>query len=155
MDTCLAGSCVGTPINCTTNTTGVCQNSTGTCDLATGECNYSVVNGTLCDDGNLCTKNDSCIAGACVGANACCLPPRPKDKKYHCGICVKDCGNEAYKVLNFFGLPGSEKDVDGSIAGGRHCPGTEVCCTPKNQTIFTYKEQICIGWFPTVQMPAP
>jgi hypothetical protein len=86
--------------------------------------------------------------------NGCCK--RSKDhgngpKKFHCGICVKDCGNEAYKVLNFFHLNGTERDVDGSIGGGGICrdPNPEVCCTPKDQTMFTYDStgQVCLGWF--------
>jgi len=58
---------------------------------------------------------------------------------------VKDCGNEAYIVLDFFGLPGTEKDVSAAYGGGGACKGPDVCCTPKDQSIFTYNGPHCIG----------
>jgi Tol biopolymer transport system component len=41
----------------------------GICDPATGECSNPVKpDGTDCDDSNLCTENDRCIAGRCTGS---------------------------------------------------------------------------------------
>jgi cysteine-rich repeat protein len=38
------------------------------CDAETGECGFApAVDGTLCDDANVCTTADKCVAGACVG----------------------------------------------------------------------------------------
>src|SRR4029077_8689398 len=39
----------------------------GTCDPSTGLCSNPVAtNGTPCNDGNLCTRNDTCQNGVCV-----------------------------------------------------------------------------------------
>ncbi len=68
-DTCQAGMCVGAnPIECTA--ADQCHDG-GVCDPATGVCSGPPkANGTACDDGNLCTRSDSCQAGVCVGADA-------------------------------------------------------------------------------------
>ncbi len=80
---------VGVPCNdgdlCTQNDTcqnnGACQagsavvcvapdacHSAGTCAPATGECFHPVrLNGTPCNDGDLCTQNDTCQGGTCTG----------------------------------------------------------------------------------------
>jgi hypothetical protein len=66
-DACQAGACVGsTPITCSAS--GQCR-AAGTCNPATGLCNDpAAADGTPCDDGNLCTQQDTCQAGACNGA---------------------------------------------------------------------------------------
>jgi cysteine-rich repeat protein len=44
-------------------------NTAGTCDVNTGRCAPAPKpNGTACNDGNLCTKVDTCRNGACVGS---------------------------------------------------------------------------------------
>jgi hypothetical protein len=114
-------------------------------------------NGTACNDGDYCTIGDNCTSGICVGKNVCCLERNPP-KKSLCGICVKDCGNEAYIVLDFFGLPSAARDraqklVSGAVGGGGRCLGTPVCCTPKDQSIFAYDGQRCIGLKNTTSTP--
>jgi hypothetical protein len=42
---------------------------TGTCDPNSGACSNPVKNNVSCNDGNACTQTDTCVAGACVGAN--------------------------------------------------------------------------------------
>jgi Dictyostelium (slime mold) repeat len=60
-----AGTCVGTPVVCQAldqcHVAGVCQEPGGACT------NPIKANGTPCDDGNLCTLNDTCQAGICTG----------------------------------------------------------------------------------------
>ena len=59
------GVCVGTPIKCTAS--DKCHVA-GTCDPATGVCsNPNATNGVVCDDDNVCTKDDKCKEGVCVG----------------------------------------------------------------------------------------
>src|SRR5439155_798810 len=42
----------------------------GVCNPASGGCsNPAKLNGAPCDDGDACTRTDTCEAGACVGAN--------------------------------------------------------------------------------------
>ncbi|MEZ4265139.1 MAG: hypothetical protein R3F39_02085 [Myxococcota bacterium] len=63
-DTCFDGGCEGAPKDCDdleSCTTDACAN---------GACTHTAVaDGVPCDDGDLCTKNDSCSGGACAGAN--------------------------------------------------------------------------------------
>ena len=49
-----------------------CHESAGSCKTTTGECVYPVKpTGTLCDDGNGCTGDDSCESGFCRGTYLC------------------------------------------------------------------------------------
>jgi MYXO-CTERM domain-containing protein len=75
-DTCQAGTCVGgNPVTCTAS--DACHTA-GTCNSATGVCsNPAKPNGTSCDDGNACTKTDTCQNGACVGGNPVTCPTAP------------------------------------------------------------------------------
>jgi len=145
-DTCQAGVCKGVDVVCPAPT--ACQIGNGVCNPATGQCSHQQkTDGSGCDDGYHCTIGDTCKSGVCVpGPNKCCTNLHtPKSK---CGICVKDCGTDApgaFNVLAFFGLPGTTKDVSGAIGGGNACPGTDVCCTPKDQSIFIYDGPHCIG----------
>ena len=55
----------GTPVVCAA--LDQCH-AVGICDVATGACsNPAKPNGTVCDDGNACTKTDVCAAGVCGG----------------------------------------------------------------------------------------
>src|SRR6185295_13477246 len=67
-DTCQAGTCTGmNPVVCAA--ADQCHDA-GTCDPSTGMCSSSVkADGTACDDGNACTRTDTCQAGACSGMN--------------------------------------------------------------------------------------
>ncbi len=68
-DICQAGVCNGTnPVTCAA---GDQCHGTGTCNPATGTCtNPALADGTPCNDGNACTRTDTCQAGSCQGANA-------------------------------------------------------------------------------------
>ena len=69
-DHCAGGQCVGT---CECTTDAQCTETAPTCKRYTCS-SYSCVlvadaaqDGSLCEDGNYCSVNDSCVAGACVG----------------------------------------------------------------------------------------
>src|SRR2546422_621953 len=66
-DTCQAGVCTGAnPVVCTAS--DQCHVA-GTCNTATGACsNPPAPDGTSCNDGNACTRSDTCQAGVCQGA---------------------------------------------------------------------------------------
>jgi hypothetical protein len=70
-DTCQSGVCVGgNPVVCTA--VDQCHVA-GTCNPATGACsNPAAADGTPCNTGNVCTPNDTCQAGMCVGGPAVC-----------------------------------------------------------------------------------
>jgi hypothetical protein len=65
-DTCQAGACTsGDAVVCVASDS--CHDA-GVCDPATGQCsNPAKADGTACDDGDLCTFNESCRAGTCEG----------------------------------------------------------------------------------------
>lgn len=69
MDTCNAGACAGgNPVVCPMP--DACHTA-GTCDSATGLCsNPAKPEGSACDDGNLCTMSDTCMAGVCTAGAA-------------------------------------------------------------------------------------
>ncbi len=68
MDTCQAGTCTGgNPVVCTAS--DQCHVA-GSCNPTTGVCSNPVApEGKACSDGNACTQTDTCINGACNGAN--------------------------------------------------------------------------------------
>src|SRR5207247_1825777 len=83
-DTCQGGSCTGTnPVVCAAQ--DQCHDA-GTCNPATGACsNPAKPDGSTCDDGNACTRSDTCQAGACTGANpVVCTAP---DQCHAAGTC--------------------------------------------------------------------
>ncbi|NMB75069.1 MAG: lamin tail domain-containing protein [Myxococcales bacterium] len=69
-DSCAAGVCGGLPKSCA-ELDSAC--ATGVCDTASGACLAAPkADGITCDDGDVCTVNDACNAGACLGAaNTC------------------------------------------------------------------------------------
>ena len=83
-DTCQAGACTaGTPVTCAA--TDQCH-AAGVCDPATGACsNPPLADGTTCNDGNACTQTDTCVAGACTGANP--VACSAQDQCHQAGIC--------------------------------------------------------------------
>lgn len=73
-DTCgVDGGCRGSPVVCS-QSANACKAATGSCVEADGGCLFpNLANGTSCDDGNDCTRADTCQAGACQpGATATC-----------------------------------------------------------------------------------
>jgi RHS repeat-associated protein len=71
-DVCTNGICAGVDhcVGVTCTAQDQCH-VVGTCiDHATGACsNPAKADGTACNDGNACTRSDTCQAGACVGGN--------------------------------------------------------------------------------------
>lgn len=68
LDTCQTGVCIGSmPTICTAS--DQCHTA-GFCDAISGACTNPIKgNGTACNDGDACTKKDTCNAGVCTGAN--------------------------------------------------------------------------------------
>jgi cysteine-rich repeat protein len=68
-DTCQGGACTGG--NAVVCTAASQCHTAGTCNPATGSCSSPTkANGTSCNDGNACTRTDTCQSGACTGGNA-------------------------------------------------------------------------------------
>ncbi|HYV86578.1 MAG TPA: choice-of-anchor tandem repeat GloVer-containing protein [Patescibacteria group bacterium] len=89
VDTCQTGTCVGSsPVTCAA--LDQCH-MPGTCNTMTGLCtNPARKDGTVCSDGNACTRSDTCQAGACAGGNPviCAVP----DQCHTAGVCDTGTG---------------------------------------------------------------
>jgi cysteine-rich repeat protein len=68
-DVCSGGTCApGAPMSCPDD-----QCNVGSCAPGTGDCTSTpVLDGTGCDDTNVCTITDTCQSGACVGTGSTC-----------------------------------------------------------------------------------
>lgn len=84
-DACFSGLCKGT--------SKVCEGADGqcieaVCDPETGDCGVPLPDGTKCDDLNVCTTQDTCQGGLCIGNDICfCmdkLDGTPCDDGYKC-----------------------------------------------------------------------
>src|SRR5207247_10548 len=66
-DSCQAGVCTGSnPVVCPSSD----QCRVGTCEPATGACSEPARrDGTSCNDGDACTRTDTCQSGSCTGGN--------------------------------------------------------------------------------------
>jgi hypothetical protein len=85
-DSCRSGVCTGTnPVVC--GAPDQCHTA-GSCNPATGVCsNPAKPDGTLCNDGNACSKPDVCTAGVCMGTAhpvVCVAPDRCHVAKAFC-----------------------------------------------------------------------
>ena len=83
-DSCQAGACVGAnPVVCTAldqcHLAGVCSPASGACT------NPPAADGTMCSDGNACTRIDACHAGTCFGLNPVVCPA--PDQCHVAGVC--------------------------------------------------------------------
>ena len=85
-DQCTAGVCSGTTYSCAA--TDPCHKA-GAC-LGDGTClPFNQPDSTPCDDGNGCTRTDTCLGGVCVGANPTICTP---DACHDAGVCIPALG---------------------------------------------------------------
>src|SRR5207237_1134979 len=131
-DTCAAGACVGAnPVVCTA--ADQCHTA-GTCNLASGACsNPATLTAPPCDDGNACTRTDTCAAGACVGANP--VVCTAADQCHTAGVC-----NPASGVCS------SPAKLNGAPCDdGNACTRTDTCaagaCGGSNPVVCTAADQ--------------
>jgi len=87
-DSCQAGECTGSdPVTC--EASDQCHDA-GVCDSATGACsNPAKTDGTTCDDGSLCTSDDTCQSGVCTGEAVTC---QAHDECHLAGTCDEQTG---------------------------------------------------------------
>lgn len=93
-DACLAGSCVGTQVLCTSQ--DPCMDAV--CDFTTG-C-VTLPNASFCDDGDPCTTGDVCSGGVCTGVDdpwcgqgGCGDGLCDAGLAENCSSCPADCGD--------------------------------------------------------------
>jgi cysteine-rich repeat protein len=123
-DSCVAGSCIGTPVTCTDNNT--C--TTDSCNPATGACVFAPLSGQSCNDGNGCTSGDTCQNGVCTGAPTVCNDANP---------CTDDSCTGGACVFTFNAAPCNDGNAcstgdvcnNGACAAGTltTCPDSNIC----------------------------
>jgi hypothetical protein len=158
-DTCQAGVCVGgnrvvcpTPDQC--HTAGACDPRTGLCS------NPNATDGTACDDGNKCTRTDTCRNGVCVGSNP--VACMAQDQCHVAGICDPKTGACSNPTKG----NGTRCDDGNACTSGETCTagvcggGTPVAdgtaCNDGNACTQTdtCRNGVCVGSNPVV-CPAP
>jgi len=76
-DACTNGVCAGAPADCNDGN----QCTEDGCDTKTG-CTHKPLNGTPCDDNNVCTAQDACKNGVCNGKPVTCDDNNPCTKDF-------------------------------------------------------------------------
>ena len=112
-DICVAGACVGQDrVACDASADDACNRAA--CNPRTGACEPDPkADGTACDDGDLCTTQDDCRGGQCVGAPVGC---GALDTPCRVGVC--DAATGACRAVS---------RSDGTPCGGDLCQSAGVC----------------------------
>lgn len=129
-DFCTNGVCEGVSVDCT-SLDGEC--STGVCNPTTGSCEAAAINeGLGCDDGDLCTSDDVCVAGACEGASVDCSS---FDDECLAGACNPSTGECEAVAVNEGGLcdDGDLCTISDACSNGA-CMGAAVDCSGLDDT---------------------
>ena len=144
-DICLAGQCVGTPLDCNTPPGRVCTNSTTLTTYATagackaGKCGYTTSSIT-CGGG---CKGGQCVGDPCKGVK-CDNPPGPCHKAK--GSCS---GGKCSYLLNPVGTPCTLKDkctVNATCDSAGKCTGGKVDCSRAHTSGGTCVSGVCQGF---------
>ncbi|MBZ5640484.1 MAG: hypothetical protein LAO51_17225, partial [Acidobacteriia bacterium] len=128
-DTCQTGVCVGSnAVICTAldqcHEVGVCNAGTGICT------NPEKPNDSPCNDGNACTRTDTCQSGFCVGSNT--VTCTALDQCHEAGTCDTGTGI----------CSNPEKPNDSPCNDGNACTQTDTCQTG-----------VCVGSNPVTCTP--
>ncbi|MFN2425603.1 MAG: hypothetical protein ABR587_04050 [Candidatus Binatia bacterium] len=118
-DQCAEGTCAGDDVDCSAEG-GAC--TVGTCNPDSGECDgQPVQDGTVCDDGNLCTGSDQCVSGACTGTPADCSGLTNDCNVGQCnagtGACVAVPREDGTTCSDGVACTGSDQCTAGACAG--------------------------------------
>jgi len=139
IDTCVAGACVHTPVDCSALDDqcllGVCVD--GTCEAQAAN------EGLGCDDDNACTTNDTCVAGVCTGGPALVCDDANECTSDTCDP-VSGC---VYTPLT--GTPcdgGVGTCLDGTCCSpGGACSVDDDCCTEGETCVGGTCQTPCVG----------
>jgi hypothetical protein len=119
-DTCQGGVCVGaSPRTCLAQDT--CHDAA--CDPLTGACVQSnKPDDTPCDDDDVCTLDDTCQSGTCMGGTA--VVCVAEDACHAAGVCdpMTGCTNPVLPTCN-----GSQPGGSGALADGSLCADDATC----------------------------
>lgn len=137
-DSCQNGTCTGTnPVICTAqdqcHDVGACETTTGICS------NPNKIDGSGCDDGNLCTQTDSCQSGSCTGGNP--VICTALNQCHDVGVCDSGtgvCTNPPKTDGTTCNDNNSCTDQDACQAG--FCVGQSTCQSPAPIVEYTLNE---------------
>jgi hypothetical protein len=129
---CCSGRCDGGICQATPCSTHVPCPQCQTCNTSSGLCE-AVADGTACNDGNACTRTDTCQGGVCVGTNPVVCPP-PSDQCHEVGTCDPNTG----KCSN------PEAPNNTPCNDGNACTQSDSC-----------QSGVCTGSNPVVCLPVP
>jgi hypothetical protein len=130
VDSCTAGKCLGSSaVVCTAS--DQCHD-VGSCDTKTGVCsNPNKTNGSGCNDGDACTKTDTCQSGACTGGNP--VTCVASDQCHSAGTCDSKTGTCSNPVKT------------GPCDDGNKCTQTDGCsagvCVGSNPVVCAASDQ--------------
>jgi fibro-slime domain-containing protein len=120
-DHCELGQCVGTPRRCNDNN----DCTSDICDTNTGLCVFTPTDGSFCDDGNLCTLNDTCILDTCTGTPIICIDLGPcVNNPCINGICTPSNNNDL--------CDDGDQCTENDICNNGECIGTLIDCEDGN-----------------------
>lgn len=119
IESCSGGNCApGMPLACNDGNTCTADS----CDALSG-CVYAAMNGSSCDDDNMCTTMDACVGSTCTGG----LAPSCDDGN----ACTNDSCNPANGCQHANNSVSCD-DGDGCTTNDRKCSGGVCSGTPKN-----------------------
>lgn len=131
-DGAACGTAGGVCVRCTGECVdGACECASGcpdcqSCNPATGRC-VPIANGTACDDGDACTRTDTCQGGVCVGSNP--VTCTALDQCHAVGVCNPATGT----------CSNPNKPNDTACNDGNACTQTDTCqggvCTGSNPVV--------------------
>ncbi len=130
-DECTSGECGGTPKDCSASG-GNCL--IGECNPDTGQCvGEQAEDGTPCDDGHLCTQEDTCTDGECFGDPITCKPSLDPCKQTSCnsksGECEEGNADNGTDCSDGSLCTTSDMCTDGSCGGtATDCSGQDDAC---------------------------
>ena len=133
LDTCQNGVCRGGPQKTCPASTDPCK--VNVCNPATGDCvTQNAPNGTVCEDGNLCTVGDTCQSGRCqAGSPKTCPASTDPCKVNVCvpatGLCVTQNGPNGVPCNDNNLCTTGETCNNGTCQGGtqKTCPAGQTC----------------------------
>ena len=137
-DACVSGKCIGKDKLCNDN--NPCTNDS--CDKDTGNCQAKQFDGP-CDDGNACTKSDTCVDGKCSGPQVDC------DDKNSCStdICDTVKGCQHLPKLGGTACDDGIGCTTNDKCDGGVCTGTNLCVACQSDTECTKFDDgnVCTG----------
>ncbi|MBI3249188.1 MAG: DUF4215 domain-containing protein [Deltaproteobacteria bacterium] len=116
-DSCSGGACSGASARDCSSFDGQCR--TGVCDELHDRCEGAPLpDHTSCDDGVVCTSNDQCVAGTCLGVPSACGD----------GVVSTTCSEQCDDGAT---VAGDGCSAECRLEPGWSCTGTPSVCTPQ------------------------